>query len=122
MKPFDVKSLFTKVPIDEALEIIKFEQDETLEDRTLLMPLTITNLIKLICMASTYFENVYQQLERAPMGSPLSLLIYIHGIFELDAIESSVDKPELLRYVDDTFRLWKLCVAKLTPEIPISSH
>ena len=50
------------------------------------------------------------------MGSPLSPIIadlYME-YFEQDAIASSVDKPELwLRYVDDTFCLWKLGVAKL---------
>ena len=76
MVSFDVKSLFTKVPMDEALEIIqeKLKNDETLEDRTTFSAITITNLIK-FCMKTTYFgfkDEIYQQLDGAPMGSPIS--------------------------------------------------
>ena len=67
MVSFDVKSLFTQVPINEALEVIEeqLKKDETLEDRTTLSPLTITDLIK-FSMSSTYFGyegNIYKQLE-----------------------------------------------------------
>ena len=79
MVSFDVKSLFTKVPIVECLDIIKqrLEEDDTLADRTLMTPLTITNLVKR-CMDSTFFgfdDEIYEQVEGAPMGSPLSPVI-----------------------------------------------
>ena len=51
---FDVKSLFTKVPIPEALEVIqrRLEHDHTLDESTLMSPGTVCHLIKL-CMTST---------------------------------------------------------------------
>ena len=44
MVSFDIKSLFTNVPIDEALRVIeqKLLEDETLEDRTALSVKQIT--------------------------------------------------------------------------------
>ena len=115
MVSFDVKSLFTKVPMDEALEIMqeKLKNDETLEDRTSFSAKTITNLIK-FCMKTTYFgfkDKIYQQLDGAPMGSPLSPIIadlYMEH-FEQEAIQTSEYKPNLwLRYVDDTFSIWNM--------------
>ena len=56
MVSFDVKSLFTRVPIQEALQVIeeRLREDVTLDDRTLMSPSTICNLTEL-CMRSTYF-------------------------------------------------------------------
>ena len=85
--------------MDEALNVIEQQliNDDTLEERTLLRPLTITNLIR-FCMRSTHFgfaENFYKQVEGAPMGSPLSPIIadlYMEH-FEQEAITLSEHKP-----------------------------
>ena len=57
MVTFDVVSLFTKVPTEDALEVIKqrLDEDETLLDRT---PLEIENICTLteLCLRSTYFQ------------------------------------------------------------------
>ena len=90
---FDVKSLFTKVPMEESLQVIKklLIKDETLENRTVMTPITMVNLVKL-CMSSTYFEfgdKIYEQTDGAPMGSPLSPVIadiymeYFEDIWQL---------------------------------------
>ena len=56
MVSFDVKSLFTNVPVGEALDIIhgKLLADNTLEKRTALTPSQIVKLLQ-ICLMTTYF-------------------------------------------------------------------
>ena len=76
MVSFDTNSLFTRVPIQEALEK-RLLEDETLDKQTLMSPSTICNLTE-ICMRSTYFEFdecLYEHIEGAPMGSPLSSVL-----------------------------------------------
>ena len=79
MVSFDVKSLFTTVPIDDALIILmeRLQSDETLGDRTALDPYCICYLTEL-CLHSTYFAfqgKIFKQLKGTAMGSPLSPVI-----------------------------------------------
>ena len=57
LSSYDVTSLFTSVPIDPALNIIKYllEKDEKLNDRTVL---SVQNIIELLgfCLHNTYFS------------------------------------------------------------------
>lgn len=77
MVSFDVKSLFTNVPVYEALTIIgrKLEEDEYFEDRVS-EGLTRTDVMLLeLCLRSTNFVfqgEFYQQKDGAAMGSPVS--------------------------------------------------
>ena len=113
MISFDVVSFFIRVPVDETLDEIatKLSEDDTLGERTSLTPSQICHLTK-ICLKSTYFQfrdEFFEQLEGAPMGSPLSPIIanlFMESLEER-AIESSPQKPSIwLRYVDDTFVVW----------------
>eukprot|EP00057_Strongylocentrotus_purpuratus_P004876 XP_003729674.1 PREDICTED: uncharacterized protein LOC100893500 [Strongylocentrotus purpuratus] len=76
---FDVTSLFTNVPVDQACDIIKQRliSDPDLESRTKLTPDQIHDLL-LTCLHSNSFKwrsNFYKQLQGAAMGSPLSPII-----------------------------------------------
>ena len=63
---FDVVSLYTKIPINEAIDTIK----------------DLTNSMKAklveVCLRSTYFtfqKEFYEQVEGVAMGSPLSPIV-----------------------------------------------
>ena len=106
MVSFDVKSLFTNVPISGALCCLEkrlkefhnsaFEIDE-------LKTLTRT------CLSQTTFsfqDNFYKQSEGQAMGSSLSFIladIYTHS-FENNLFEK-ISIPFWTRYVDDIFTL-----------------
>ena len=64
---FDVSSLFTNVPVDEAVEVIHdmLVKDETLDERTTLLPDRIAEFLE-TCLNSTYFSYknvIYKQVK-----------------------------------------------------------
>ena len=76
---YDVSALFTSVPIDPDLKIIKdlLVKDPTLEDRTVI---GIDDIILLLefCLKNTYFSfqgQFFEQLEGVAMGSPVSPIV-----------------------------------------------
>ena len=76
---YDIKALFTSVPINPALKIIRklLEEDQTLHQRTSMTMNKITCLLEL-CLSSTYFtfqDKFYEQAEGAAMGSPISPIV-----------------------------------------------
>ena len=106
---YDVTSLFTSVPIDPALNIIKdlLEKDEKLNDRTVLSVQTIMELLG-FCLHNTYFSfqnKVYEQVEAVPMGSLVSLIVanlYMEH-FERKTLRSAINPQVWYRFVDDTW-------------------
>ena len=111
---FDVVSLFTNVPVEEACIIAKERLllDSTLPQRTNLSPENIYDLLKL-CLTTTCFqwrEKYYEQTYGAPMGSPLSPHVMANLFmeeFEKNALATATLKTGFwFRYVDDTLSSW----------------
>ena len=113
MVTFDVKSLFTNVPINDVLVILmeRLQLDKKLEDRTAMDPLSICHLTEL-CLYSTYFafkRQVYQQRKGTAMGSPMSLVVanIFMEDFETTALATAYYSPTIWKqYVDSTFVIW----------------
>ena len=76
MVSFDIKSLFTSVPIADATNVIKqlIQKDEDFSTRTNLKPESLLDLLQL-CLTTTSFqfrETHYELTDGLPMGSPTS--------------------------------------------------
>jgi hypothetical protein len=106
---FDVVSLFSNVPVDEALQVIrnKLHNNDTLAERSVLQVEAIMKLLE-VCLRTTYLQvddKFYQEKDGMAVGGSLSLIvsnIYM-GHFEQLSLDSTQHKPSLwLRYVDDT--------------------
>ena len=99
MVSFDVKALFTSVPIKPAINTIKklLEEDPELHKRTSLSVKNITRLLE-YCLTSTYLMfqgRFYEQQEGANMGSPISPIVanlYMEQ-FENQAINTALHPP-----------------------------
>ena len=114
LSSYDVSALFTSVPIDPALKIIKdlLVKDPTLKDRTVI---GIDDIIPLLefCLKNTYFSfqgQFFEQVEGAAMGSPVSPIVanlYMEYL-EQKALSTAPHPPRFwCRYVDDTFVIHK---------------
>ena len=112
MVSFDVTSLYTTIPIDQALLIIKdlLEHDQKLADMTLLSPKQILDLLDIL-LCTTYFKfngDFYQQTDRAAMGGPTSAIvseIYMQSL-ETTAITTADHPPKIWEcHVDDVFSI-----------------
>ena len=96
---YDVKVLFTSVPIQPAIYIIVklLEKDPALKQRTSMTIRHITSLLE-FCLRSTYFtfQNKYfEQIEETAMGSPSSPIVanlYMEDL-ETKAIQTALHPP-----------------------------
>lgn len=110
---FDVVSLFTNVPVDKTLNILKDKllNDQDLNTRTNLSVNTIMELLT-ICIKTTYFQlndKFFQQNFGMAMGSPLSPIIsnIFMEYFEENFVYKHKYNPLIWwRYVDDVFTIW----------------
>ena len=114
LSSYDVSALFTSVPVDPALNIIKdlLVKDHTLKERTVMEVSDIILLLE-FCLENTYFsfqDQFYEQVEGAAMGSlvsPIVANLYIEYL-EQKALSSAPNPPRFwCRYVDDTFVIHK---------------
>ena len=79
LSSYDVSALFTSVPVDPALNIIRnlLDKNHTLKERTVLAVNDILLLLE-FCLKNMYFsfqDQFYEQVEGAAMGSPVSPIV-----------------------------------------------
>ena len=109
MVSFDVKSLFTNVPLEETIEICANE----LYNNNSNIKLSKSNFIKLMYMATSGIEfcfdgQMYSQVDGVVMGSPLgpTLANIIMGHLEAEFFNKNDFPLMYCRYVDDCFLLF----------------
>ena len=104
---FDVKSLFTSIPLQLALQCT----ETAIQQSTVKLPLPTEHIMDLLnlCLTSTYFQyngRHYKQLHGTAMGSPVSVVvaeIVMQHVEESALATCRQTIPLWLRYVDDTF-------------------
>ena len=113
MVSFDVRSLFTNVPLLKTIDICMDRLYRGNADITPHMPEDVLRrLIKLcVCDNTFVFNNkVYQQIDGVAMGSslgPVLANIWMAHLEEKFILTSSLSPQFYRRYVDDTFCLFK---------------
>ena len=110
MVSFDVKSLFTNVPLAETIDIcakVLYHKDNNLK-------LSKTSFMKLMNLATSAIEfsfdgNMYCQTDGVAMGSPLgpTLANIIMGYLEQEYFCNNKKPLMYVRYVDDCFILFE---------------
>ena len=95
---FDVKSLFTSIPLQLALDCT----ETAINNSTIELPLPTDDVMDLLnlCLTSTYFQyngTHYKQLHGTAMGSPVSVVVEERALATYKRT-----LPLWLRYVDDT--------------------
>ncbi|KFD48516.1 hypothetical protein M513_10593 [Trichuris suis] len=117
MVSYDVKNLFTSIPIPHTLNILQslLDSDSSLRERTELSPFQIVKLVAFCMREGSYFrfqESFFRQNDGAPMGSPLSPVLAELFMEHLEetAFEGTDNPwaPRLFkRYVDYIFAVVK---------------
>ena len=98
---FDVKLLFTSIPLQLALDCTGTLLQQTADDTPLPLPNDkIMDLLKL-CLESTFFQyngRHYKQLHGTAMGSPVSVVV-------AEIVMQHIEKRALAAY-DQTLHFW----------------
>ena len=109
---FDVKSLFTSVPVDDAISAIReiVSLDEDFEQRSCISVDTLEEMLR-ICLVSTNFQfrdEYYELTDGLAMGSPLSPAVANLFMAKLEekALSTFTNAPKTwFRFVDDVFSI-----------------
>ena len=116
MISFDVKSLFTSIPLDKTIEILLQRIYNRYEITTQISRKVMKELL-LLCTKEVHFvysNGIYQQNDGVAMRSPL--VPVLAGIFRVE-LETSIipalgrSLSKLKRHVDDTFCYVKISAA-----------
>ena len=110
MVSFDVKALFTSIPVPEAINAVQRALlfNSSWRDRTSLSYHNICRLLEFV-LTTTYFtfnDKFYQQNFGCAMGSPVSPVvanIYMEDYEEWALMPELITPRIWYRYVDDTF-------------------
>jgi predicted GIY-YIG superfamily endonuclease len=112
MISLDVESLFTHVPVQEAIDLainIIIEKKKKEKSYTKLAEKDLRNLFELAVMNTPFrfYDQLYMQVDGVSMGSPLAPIladIFMNHVEQQLENYEHYDKIKLyLRYVDDTF-------------------
>lgn len=120
---FDVKSLYTSVPVKQALDSVEklLSSDQSWANQSPMPVSSIVQLLKL-CLEDTSFKfrnQFYRMTDGLAMGSPVSPIVANIFMAELEqrAIETLKEKPKLwLRFVDDILSIVKRASVSLILE------
>ena len=111
---FDVKALYTSIPVNDALRAIqiRIKKDDSWSERTPLKTSQALKLLEFCLRSSTFkFRNRYYELtDGVEMGSPVSAPVanlYMEA-FEEHALSLAPARPKVWkRFVDDVFGITK---------------
>ena len=110
MRTFDIKSLFTNVPLDEAIKICTEQLYHSETEVPTLSEKSFVKLMEKVTKGVEFsFDGVmFKQTDGVAMGSPLGPVLANIFVGYLEQKLNIDDREELLlykRYVDDTFSL-----------------
>ena len=108
MASYDVSSLFTNVPVKEAIEIsvnYLYSGDQEIRPPTSMKTFTMLMELATVNVTFTFGQTVYQQVDGVAMGSPLgpALANIFLGYYEEKLFSETNPPLYYRRYVDDTF-------------------
>ncbi|KFD50757.1 hypothetical protein M513_08413 [Trichuris suis] len=114
---YDVKGLFTSIPMDITLNALEnvLDKDSTLSQRTSLKPFHVKKLVSFCMKEANYFrfgEQCFIQNSGSPMGSSLSPVLAEVFMEHLEEIAFSTANESIVTvlfkcYVDDVFAIRK---------------
>ena len=114
MVSFDVTSLYTNVPIEDTINIIKdlITNDANFSLKTTISPSNFLHLVKLVLTKTWYLfdNNFMSQTDGVAMGGPASSIVaeIVMIAHETTAITTADDQSKIWkRYVDDVFAIIK---------------